>query len=355
MPKVIILATSRRTRGGITSVVKAHEKGKQWEKFNCKWIETHQDKSFFVKLWIVLIAFFQYLFTLPSADLVHIHIGEVPSALRKQPFMFVAKILNKKTIVHFHSFSPKTTIRGKYSFLYKYLFCNANCVIVLSDYWKNEVKSFLPDVNVEILYNPCLRDISELACGCAEYQGPKAKTYSILFAGTINHRKGYDVLINAFGKIAHKYPDWTVVLAGNGEIEKGIEISKKLGIENQTTWLGWVNGEKKEHAFQNATLFCLPSYAEGFPMSVLDAWSYGLPVITTPVGGIPDIAIDGENMLLFPPGDTNALSDCLERLITDIELRAKISRASLLFARSRFNLDTINQELEDIYNKLLAH
>lgn len=49
-------------------------------------------------------------------------------------------------------------------------------------------------------------------------------------------------------------------------------------------------------------------YTVGFPMGVIDAWVYGLPVITTPVGGIPDIAIDGKNMLLFTPGDIDALA-----------------------------------------------
>lgn len=73
-------------------------------------------------------------------------------------------------------------------------------------------------------------------------------------------------------------------------------------------FLGWVSGEAKDNAFKEAMIFCLPSYAEGFPMSVLDAWSYGLPVITTPVGGIPDVAQDGVNMLLFNPGDIDMLA-----------------------------------------------
>ena len=88
-------------------------------------------------------------------------------------------------------------------------------------------------------------------------------------------------------------------------------------------------------------------------MSVLDAWSYGLPVITTPVGGIPDVAKDGENMLLFNPGDVDALADCMERMIADKELRDRISMASLEFARVRFNIQTINREVEKLYEEVL--
>lgn len=89
-------------------------------------------------------------------------------------------------------------------------------------------------------------------------------------------------------------------------------------------------------------------------MSVLDAWSYGLPVITTPVGGIPDVAKDGENMLLFNPGDADALAECMDRMITDKNMRDRISRASLEFARVRFNIETINKEVGILYQDVLC-
>ena len=79
-----------------------------------------------------------------------------------------------------------------------------------------------------------------------------------------------------------------------------------------------------------------------------------MPVITTPVGGIPDVAKDGENMLLFNPGDVDALADCMERMITDKGLRYKISRASLEFARVRFNIETINKEVGILYQDVLC-
>lgn len=174
----------------------------------------------------------------------------------------------------------------------------------------------------------------------------------ILYAGTINDRKGYADLIKAFAIIAMKYPDWKVIFAGNGEIEAGQSLSKSLGIKNHVKFAGWVSGEKKDYLFRKASIFCLPSYAEGFPMAVLDAWAYGLPVITTPVGGIPDVAIDGVNMLLFSPGDIQKLSENIERLITDETLRNKISRASIEFANGKFNINTINRQLGNIYDTL---
>ena len=89
-------------------------------------------------------------------------------------------------------------------------------------------------------------------------------------------------------------------------------------------------------------------------MAVLDAWAYGLPVITTPVGGIPDVAKDGDNMLLFMPGDIQTLSIKLEQLISDQKLRNKISIASLDLAANEFNQETINHHLKSIYDNLLT-
>lgn len=174
----------------------------------------------------------------------------------------------------------------------------------------------------------------------------------ILYAGTINERKGYADLIKAFAKIAKSYPEWEVVFAGNGEIEQGEALARELGIEPQIKFVGWVNGMEKDALFRKASIFCLPSYAEGFPMAILDAWAYGLPVITTPVGGIPDVAVDGENMLLFNPGDMDKLADNIERMITDDVLRHKISMASGEFALGQFNMITINKQLARIYESL---
>lgn len=344
MTKVLVVATSCKTRGGITAVVKALEAGEQWSRFHCRWIPTHVDKSKLSKLMCLARGLAEYLVMLPGADIVHIHVSEPSSAKRKLLFFRPAKWLKKKIVVHFHSFSPDTTINGPHSKLYQELFCKADAVVVLSNYWKKVVddKFHLGD-RIKVVYNPC----PTITCP-QKYE--KAK--SILYAGTINQRKGYADLIRAFAKVAPKHPDWKISLAGNGEIEQARSLAKELGIEGQVEFLGWVNGESKDKAFKQASVFCLPSYAEGFPMAVLDAWAYGLPVITTPVGGIPDVAVDGENMLLFNPGDIDTLAEKLDLMISDAVLRDKLSSASTKLAAEEFNLSTITQQVGEIYETL---
>lgn len=350
MTKVLVIATSHKTRGGITSVVLAHKKGQQWKDFHCRWLETHRDGSLCVKLIYMLKAFLLGILLIPRYQMVHIHLSEPPSALRKLPFMWWAKVWGKKTIVHFHSFSVKTTLNSRWSWVYQYHFGKADRLITLSKYWKNECGNFIGNnKKVLVIYNPC----PTIECDKTSESLIVEKKKHILYAGTVTPRKGYADLIKAFSKIAKKHKDWSIVFAGNGELQKGQDLAVQYGISEQTLFLGWCSGENKDRAFRGASIFCLPSYAEGFPMAVLDAWAYGLPVITTPVGGIPDIADDGNNMLLFQPGDIDKLAECLNIMISDSELRNRMSKESVRLATTMFNLNTINHQIGELYKEIL--
>ena len=343
--KILVVATSSKTRGGITSVVQAHKTGNVWEEYHCRWIETHIDKSAVAKLWRFFISLIQFMFLVPFYDLVHIHLSEPPSAKRKSFYFRIAKLWRKKIIVHFHAFSPDTTINSSYKPLYEKLFSKADLVITLSNQWKIWVEEALGiKDHVTVLYNPCQ---------LVQDKPIIKKSNVILFAGTLNQRKGFIDLIRAFASPAAKYTDWTLVFAGNGEIEKGLDLAKELKIEKQVIFKGWVSGQDKDELFRSAKIFCLPSYMEGFPMGVLDAWAYGLPVITTPVGGLPDILEDAKNALVFQPGDTEQLSGHLDRLISDDKLRSAISNESLKLSQTVFNIENINQQLANIYKEVL--
>lgn len=342
MPKVLVVATSRKTRGGITSVIKAYETGYVWKKYHCHWIQTHRDGPTWRKFIYLTIAWFDYIIRLPFYDIVHVHFSLRTSAWRKRPFVGLAKLLQKKVIVHLHC---GTQIDDIWNDNYHYLFDSADTSLFLSMCLKKKVMSyFTRQKDFRVCYNPCPK-IKE----CISV----SKQNIILFSGTICSTKGYADLIKAFSRIAPKYPSWKVIFLGNGEVEQGKELAKSLQVESQVEFLGWVSGERKDEIFRKTTVFCLPSYAEGFPMAVLDAWAYSLPVITTPVGGIPDVAVDGENMLLFNPGDVDTLARQLERMITDENLRNHISEASHHFATHEFNIDTINKQLDALYSELL--
>lgn len=339
-PRVLVVATSRKTRGGITAVIKAHEQGEQWKRYHCHWVQTHRDGPAWRKLAYLLWALVDYMIRLPFYDIVHIHLSLKTTAKRKLPFAKLAKLFRKKLIIHLHC---GTQIDNIWNNKYDYLFKNADASILLSNNLKEIVNRHVRAKNLITLYNPC---------PTPKLSKHISQSNIILFSGTLYKGKGYADLISAFAKIAQNYPEWRIVFAGNGEIENGKKIAQKLGISAQVEFLGWVTGEAKQRVFQEASIFCLPSYAEGFPMAVLDAWAYGLPVVTTPVGGIPDIAKDGDNMLLFNPGDTDNLAKQLERLITDLTLRKHIAEESEKLAHGLFSINTINLQLAEIYRTI---
>lgn len=342
MTKVLVVATSKKTKGGITSVIKAHECGLQWKTYHCHWIQTHCDGSILIKLYYLVTAFIEYLFLLPFYDIVHIHHSLQNSTHRKFFFFKLAKLCRKKTIVHVHCGNQLLKCWNKD---YQYMYSKCDIAIALSNSIGNIIESFVGKRNnIRILYNPCPI--------ISDNKNIYVKEKQILFSGTLSEGKGYHILIEAFAIISKKYPEWKIVFAGDGEIQKANKLAEEFGIKQQCMFLGWVDGAVKDKVFRETSIFCLPSYAEGFPMAVLEAWAYGLPVIATPVGGIPDVGIDGENMLLFNPGDVEKLSKQLDLLISNDVLRSKIEIESQKFAKYEFNMQTINKQLGGIYKEL---
>ena len=190
---------------------------------------------------------------------------------------------------------------------------------------------------------------------------PITKKKHILLAGTICKRKGYDTALKGFSIIAKKYPDWKMVFAGNpsllegfDELEDGKHLAKEYGIEHQVEWLGWISGKAKEHVFNEASIYCLASTGEGFPMCVLDAWAYGLPCVMTPVGGIPDIVQEGVQGLIFPVGDSVKMADALDKMMNDEKLRTNIIFKTDQLVATTFNIDSICSQLDDIYQSMLS-
>lgn len=345
MTKVLIVATSRKTRGGITSVIKAHETGEQWKRFHCHWVQTHRDGPSWRKMLYFATGMVDFLIRLPFYDIVHIHTADYGTEKRKRIFARIAKMFGKKLIVHLHSSGAEFSIGGQYRELYQYSFTHADKVIALSNMWRDDIiKAFdLSPNKVEVLYNPCPNVVPSDFVERQKY---------ILFAGTLTHRKGYDDLIKAFAKVSPNYPEWRLKLAGNGEIEEGKRLASELGISDKIDFLGWINGDTKDEVFRHASVYCLPSYSEGFPMGVLDAWAYHLPVVTTPVGGIPDVAIDGENLLLFSPGEIASLSDVLSSVMGSETQRRSLMEASQSLSESKINIESICFNLSNIYSSV---
>lgn len=349
-----MVATSRKTRGGITSVVKAHETGAQWKKYHCKWIETHRDGPAWRKVAYFVRAMLQYVCYLPFTDIVHIHVGLRASVERKLLFAKVARFVpvwkhrKRRIIVHFHPSTEKHLFDPVLGLKIKQLFDCADLLLVLSPLWKRWIEKAYPNssYSMKVLYNPC-----PVVEGVIPVMKDREKY--VLFAGTLNERKGYDRLLEAFSHVCKKYPDWKLVFAGNGAITQAKSLQKKLGIsEERVLYCGWVTGKKKDEIYKRASIYCLPSWGEGFPMGVLDAIAYHIPIITTPVGGITDILSDGKDCLIYDTYDIEKLAGCLDALMGDEHYRMALEEAAVGLIPTFFDRTCICKKLGEIYAEL---
>ena len=174
----------------------------------------------------------------------------------------------------------------------------------------------------------------------------------IMMAAYFNDNKAPDLLLKAWEKMAPLYPGWKIYMLGNGDVERYEHMARDMGLSDSVTFTGYIVGNEKEAFFHKASIYCMCSYEEGFPMVVLEAWAYGLCVVTTPVGGLPDVLEEGKNALVFDFGDWKGLANHLASLIENETRRRAMAEYSRRFVYHHFSIADINKELTSIYNSL---
>ena len=136
----------------------------------------------------------------------------------------------------------------------------------------------------------------------------------------------------------------------NKTVDGGLLI-KNLSLKNATIY-GRLSGDELINAFLNADIFIFPTYGEGMPGALLEAMSFGLPVITRPVGGIPDFFINGEMGLLTDSLNATDYSQYIEHLMNNPQLALKISRNNYNYAKKHFMASIVAKNMEEIFNQI---
>jgi glycosyltransferase involved in cell wall biosynthesis len=284
-----------------------------------------------------------------KTDLVYIHVSERGSAFRQALTTTISWLFRKPVILHshsadFHDFYANLPpiIKSGLS----WVFCKSTRFIVLSHSWKNfyvENLGLNPE-RVIVLPNPVKFPFKI-------HQRINAEKTTFLFLGRIGERKGAFDLISAFAAIpSDQNQNVELIIAGDGEGQRARDIIEKLNLSQHIKVLDWVNEQQRDELLEKASVFILPSYNEGLPMALLEAMSWGLPVITTPVGGIPELVISGENGLLVNPGEIEQLSAAMQSLIGSETLRLSLGNAARETV-SPFEIGKYSAQLGDIVRK----
>lgn len=157
------------------------------------------------------------------------------------------------------------------------------------------------------------------------FEGKRKKEINAV--GRIDANKNHEMLVRAFAGLAEDYPEYRLVIYGNGECREPLtDLVRDMGLQDRIQFPGAVN-DVADRIYESS-VFVLTSFSEGMPNTLIEAMCMGLPVISTdcPCGGPAELIKDGENGLLVPPGDTDALEKALRRLLSDEESAERMGK-----------------------------
>ena len=174
----------------------------------------------------------------------------------------------------------------------------------------------------------------------------------------LTKRKGiYDLIeaikiLNDKGIVREKKLNF--IIGGSGKEEVQIkELISKYKLEQCTEMVGWVNGEKKEELLKKSQLFVLPSYNEGLPMAILEAMSYGIPVVSTDVGSISEVVKNYKTGFLIEPGKRDEIAKGIINLINLEKVWKKQSKACKELICAKFNEKDLLKHINELYVDIL--
>ena len=170
--------------------------------------------------------------------------------------------------------------------------------------------------------------------------------------GRLDHwGKGHKELLTAIARLRERHPVQALIVGGGRRIDEVRQLAESLGLAGAVHFLG--PRPDVPDLLNAMDIFVLPSYSEGVSLALLEAMAAGLPVIATAVGGLPEVVTDGDNGLLIPPRDAEALAGALERLLADPAFAQRLGANARAHVRERYSLDRLGREINEIYGELV--
>ena len=160
----------------------------------------------------------------------------------------------------------------------------------------------------------------------------------ILFVGQLEEVKGTEYLIDAFAKTSKDFPDFKLIIIGEGEERENLKSKvKDLKLLDRVEFKGKLSLEETKNIMKDCYCLVLPSLSEGLPRVLLEAQALSKPLIASEVGGIPELIEDGQTGFLFEVGNSNELAEKLKILIKNRDLAIKIGRIGKNFVAKNFS------------------
>lgn len=340
--KILTIGPSRDCKGGIASVLKIY---KQYIP-GYRQLATNSPRGTLSGFVVAAGSLLRMPFErLRGRSILHVHAASGKSYVRKSIFIRWGKFLGYKVIYHCHSGLISDYFMSRGINKVKRLLDKSDVIISLSDRWKRYFETTFRHPRVEVVNNPLIpvKNISH----------PTEKhPLKLLFLGLICDAKGVFDIIDVVVRNRERWNGRVkLTIGGPGETKRLVEAIRDEHLESIVDFVGWVGDDLKEELFATHDVLILPTYFEGLPMSIIEAMGHGMPTISTPVGGIPEMISHCENGILFTPGDRDAMGAAIDCYLLNPELIERHGNAALKIV-PKFYPEKIKADLQRIYSSI---
>lgn len=232
--------------------------------------------------------------------------------------------------------------------LFRLVYLRVNAFIVLADAFRTSLRSMGYAGPIEIMTTVSDSDLLSKV-GYYPSRTDVGEPFHILFLSRIERTKGVFESLQAFEILQSKHSNAHMTIAGIGaalDETRGYVSARNL---SNVRFAGYVRGDLKAEEFNRAHCYLFPSYTEGMPISVVEAMSFGLPVVTRSVGALVDFFVDEEMGFITKSKDPVVFAELLERLMLSPELCNRMSLRNREYALSHFNPERVASRLISLY------
>ena len=257
--------------------------------------------------------------------------------VRDGGYILLARCFGRKAMAWFHGWDSQTAQRCIASpRLVRWVFSRCSFIYVLSSEFRNQLQAM--GLRVPVLLSSTVVDDRLLEGFGSRVRHGEVR--HLLYLARIDRAKGIYQAIDAFSLAQKEIPHLTLDICGSSEdpaVEEAVKAYvKERGLETSITFRGAVYGERKKQAYAQCDLYLLPSFGEGMATSVLEALAFGLPVISTPYGGITDYFVDGKMGFLIPSHRPEDIAEKILWMAKHTYACQSISQYNQEYARKHF-------------------
>jgi glycosyltransferase involved in cell wall biosynthesis len=285
------------------------------------------------------------LLTTRSVDVVNVHFPDecyVYAAICRR---LQGRRMPLVTSIHGGDLFPEGRAPARHSPSLCAILASSDAIVAPSRSFLDDTRAVFPRLGRRLV---CIHNgihLEELAAAEAPTDGGR---YLLSVAMHID-KKGLDTLIRAFARVAAADAGLRLRLVGDGPLGPSLaDLAGRLGLSGRVEFLGRQPRAEVARLMKGAAMFVLPSRAEPFGVSLLEAAACRTPIVASAVGGIPEIVSDGVSALLVPPDDVDALSAAVLRLLDRPEIGTALAESAYRTVSARFTWQAMGAQYESL-------